>query len=163
MNNSCAIVIPAININEDVEKCLQECLRQEKVKTTIYLITNKKIRQKFKKKKIKYLNFGDINMSQKRNLAVKICKDRFIAFIDSDAYPSKNWIFNALKILKKNKKIGIITGPDLPFPNQKGWSLLIGIAHKSFLLSGVKVFRKNIKKTMECSQASSCNMILKKK
>lgn len=163
MSDSCAIVVPAINVNEDVEKCLQECLEQKKIKVSIYLVTNKKISKKLQLKKIKYLNFGDINMSQKRNLAVKICKDRYIAFIDSDAYPSKNWLFNALKILKKNKKAGIITGPDLPFPNQKGWSLLIGVAHKSFLLSGVKVFRKNLKKAMECSQASSCNMIMKKK
>ena len=56
----------------------------------------------------------------------------------------------------------MVTGPDLPFPNQKGWSYDIGLAHKSFLLSGSKVFRKNINKSKFISQASSCNMILKR-
>ena len=163
MSDSCAIIIPAINLNDDVKKCLEKCLVQKKVKVTIYLITNKKINQKSKMKKIKYFHFGDINMSKKRNKAVELCSNDFIAFIDSDAYPSENWIFNGIKSLKKNKNIGIITGPDLPFPNQKGWSFFIGLAHKSILLSGVKVFRKNFRKEMICTQASSCNMIIRKK
>ena len=37
------------------------------------------------------------------------------------------------------------------------------MSHKSFLLSGSKVFRKNINKQVLCPQASSCNMILIKK
>ena len=36
LNNSCAIVIPAININEDVEKCLQECLDKKKSKLNLF-------------------------------------------------------------------------------------------------------------------------------
>ena len=40
-------------------------------------------------------------MSVKRNKAVKICKENYIAFIDSDAYPTKNWLFNGIKILNK--------------------------------------------------------------
>jgi cellulose synthase/poly-beta-1,6-N-acetylglucosamine synthase-like glycosyltransferase len=163
LTESCAIIIPAIRINEDVQKCVNECLAQKKIKTSIYLITNKKVNQKLKIKKVKYLYFGDVNMSTKRNIAVKKCKDNYIAFIDSDAYPAKNWVFNGIQLLKKNKKISIITGPDLPFPDQKGWSFYIGLAHKSFLLSGEKVFRKNLKKEMICNQASSCNMILRKK
>ena len=41
----------------------------------------------------------------------------------------------------------MVTGPDLPFKNQKGWARYIAQAHKSFLLSGTKVFRKNVKET----------------
>ena len=116
-----------------------------------------------KYKNIIYLSYGDINMSEKRNNAVKKCKEKYIAFIDSDAYPKKLWLNNAIKILKKNKTVGMVTGPDLPFKNQKGWSRYIAQAHKSFLLSGTKVFRKNVKETNKCLQASSCNMILEKK
>ena len=55
----------------------------------------------------------------------------------------------------------MVTGPDLPFKNQKGWSYYIGMASKSFLITGSKV-QKKIYKTMICTQASSCNMIFKK-
>ena len=33
LSDSCAIVVPAIYVNEDVEKCLQECLEQKKLKS----------------------------------------------------------------------------------------------------------------------------------
>ena len=162
MTLSCSVVIPAIEINKDVIKCVRECLSQEKTNITIYLVTNKKNKFKFKSKKVKCLNYGDITMSKKRNLAVKKSKDKYIAFIDSDAYPAKKWILNGIKLLKKNNQVAIVTGPDLPFKNQKGWSYIISLAHKSFLLSGSKIFRKNIKNERICKQASSCNMILKK-
>ena len=45
------------------------------------------------------------NMSFKRNLAVKAYKSKYIAFIDSDAYPSKNWLTIADNFLKKIKEI----------------------------------------------------------
>lgn len=162
MTLSCSVVIPAIKINKDVIKCVKECLSQEKINVTIYLVTNKKSKFNFNSKKVKYLFYGDITMSKKRNLAVKRSKDKFIAFIDSDAYPAKKWILNGIRLLKKDDQIAIVTGPDLPFKNQKGWSYIISLAHKSFLLSGSKIFRKNIKTERICKQASSCNMIFKK-
>ena len=163
MTESCAIIIPAINFNKDVQKCVDKCISQKKVDVKIYLATNKKIKKKFKSNNVNFVCFGDINMSKKRNMAVKICKEKFIAFIDSDAYPEKDWLYNGIEILKKNKKIGMVTGPDVPFKKQLGFSYYIALAHKSFLLSGNKAFRKNLKDSLICKQASSCNMILEKK
>lgn len=163
MPDSCAIIIPAINFNKDVQKCIDECILQKNVNVRIFLVTNKKIKKKIKASKVKLVSFGDINMSKKRNMAVKKCKEKFIAFIDSDAYPEKDWLYNGIEILKKNKNIGMVTGPDIPFKKQLGFSHYIALAHKSFLLSGNKFFRKNLKKNLICKQASSCNMILERK
>ena len=163
MKNSCSVIIPSINLNKEVKTCIDSCLNQKDFKISIYLITDRKVKKKYLPKKGKYLNFGTINMSEKRNRAVQLCKDEYIAFIDSDAVATTDWVKNGINILRKNKNIAIVTGPDLPFSNQKGWSKTIGLAHKSFLLSGSKVFRKNINKQVFCSQASSCNMILVKK
>ena len=102
-------------------------------------------------------------MSKKRNKAVKKSRDKFIAFIDSDAYATKKWIFNGIKILKKKPNIGIVSGPELPLSKQKSWTYIISLAHKSILLSGSKVFSKNLKKEIFCEQTSSCNMIMERK
>ena len=163
MKNNCTVIIPSINFNKEVKNCIDSCLNQKDIKITLYLVTDSKVKNKYLPTNVKYLYFGNINMSEKRNRAVKLCKDKYIAFIDSDATASNDWVKNGINILKKNKNIAIVTGPDLPFSNQKGWSRIIGLAHKSFLLSGSKVFRKNINKQVFCSQASSCNMILVKK
>ncbi len=163
MEDNCAVIIPSVYLDSDATKCIKECLKQKYVKVKVYLVTNHKVKKKLKYTNIIYLSYGDINMSEKRNKAVRKCKEKYIAFIDSDAYPEKLWLNNAIKILKKNKTVGMVTGPDFPFKNQKGWSRYIAQAHKSFLLSGTKVFRKNVKKANKCLQASSCNMILEKK
>ena len=162
MKNNCTIIIPSINLNKEVRSCIDSCLNQKDTKIKIYLVTDRIVKKKYLPKKVKYLCFGNINMSEKRNRAVKLCKDKYIAFIDSDAAATNDWIKNGINILTRNKNIAIVTGPDFPFSNQKGWSKIIGLAHKSFLLSGSKVFRKNINKKIFCAQASSCNMILVK-
>ena len=162
LSDKCSIIIPAIDLNQDAKKCIKESLLQKKVNVTIYLITNKKVKNIFKSKKVICLNYGNITMSKKRNLAVKKSRDDFIAFIDSDAYPTKKWLFNGIKLLKKKAEVAVVTGPDLPFKNQKGWSYIISLAHKSILLSGSKIFRKNLKNESFCEQASSCNMIIRK-
>jgi glycosyltransferase involved in cell wall biosynthesis len=163
VKNNCTVIIPSISLNKEVKTCIDSCLNQKDIKITIYLVTDNIVKKKYLPNKVKYLSFGNINMSEKRNRAVKLCKDKYIAFIDSDAAATNDWVKNGINILKNNKNIAIVTGPDLPFPDQKGWSKIIGLAHKSFLLSGSKVFRKNISKKIFCSQASSCNMILFKK
>lgn len=137
------------------------CNKLKKVKVKIYVVSDKKINKKFKNTIFK--SVGKINMSQKRNIAVSIANNKYIAFLDSDCYPSDNWLINAIKTLKKNKNIGLVSGPDFPYPNQKGFQKTIGLAHKSFILSGSKTFRKNLSPTKVIKQASSCNMVLEKK
>lgn len=157
----CSIIIPAINYDSELEKCIKACLKLKKIKIKIYVISDIKIKMKIKN--TTFLSYGKINMSKKRNIGVNISKSKYIAFLDSDCYPTKNWIYNAIKILENKEKIGLVTGPDFPFPNQIGLQKTIGIAHKSFILSGSKIFRKNLSSKKIVKQASSCNMVLKKK
>ncbi len=161
MTDSCSIIIPTINYNRELEDCINGCLKLKKVKIKIYVISDTKIKKKIKN--TVFLSFGKINMSKKRNIGVSLSKTKYIAFLDSDCYPTKNWIYNAIKVLKKNKKIGLITGPDFPFLNQIGFQKTIGNAHKSFILSGSKIFRKSLTLKKIVKQASSCNMILERK
>ena len=39
------------------------------------------------------------NMSYKRNIGVSMFSSELIAFLDSDAYPPKNWLSNGRKLL----------------------------------------------------------------
>ena len=44
-------------------------------------------------------------MSTKRNYAAKKIKSKYLAFLDSDAYPADvNWLKKGIAILKKIKK-----------------------------------------------------------
>ena len=50
------------------------------------------------------------------NIAVDACKSKYLAFIDSDAYPGTNWIESTFKFIKR-KNVGIIAGPHVDPPN----------------------------------------------
>ena len=113
------IIIPAIEINDELLKCLVEINRINfsNFFVTILLDKNsKRIIPKFRYK-LKKLEVGKINMSKKRNIAAKKFKSEYIAFIDSDAYPNRNWLKLAIKYLKQ-KKGDVVGGPGLPFPKQ---------------------------------------------
>ena len=80
---------------------------------------NLKSLKKFKYK-INILKTKNINMSEKRNLAAKKYVSNYLAFIDSDASPCKDWLNKAVKDIKL-KALKVIGGPNLPFRNQSFW------------------------------------------
>ena len=100
------IVIPAITIDDELLKCLKEInkINYSNFFVTIVLDQQKKNRLPKFKYKVNKLIVGKINMSTKRNIAVKKFKSKYIAFIDSDAYPNKNWK-RIIVLFKKVNKI----------------------------------------------------------
>jgi hypothetical protein len=50
---NCAVIIPAIEFDFDVSKCIDGCNSQNIVKVKIYLLTDKKIKKKNKIEKYK--------------------------------------------------------------------------------------------------------------
>ena len=162
LNRSISVVIPCINIDHIVLKTIKILQNLDNIKTNFFILTDKKEEDNIFSPNVNIIQCNNLNMSQKRNLAVSKSSDNYIAFIDSDAYPSKDWLLEAIIDLENNNKIGIVTGPDLVPPEQDGWEKIVGDSHKSFLLSGSKTYRKIISKRKYCDQASSCNMILRK-
>ena len=80
-------------------------------------------------------------MSKKRNIAAKKFKSKYIAFIDSDAYPNKNWLKLGTKYLKQ-KKGDVVGGPSLPFPKQNYLEKICYFSKRSHFVTGYLNFRK---------------------
>ena len=113
------IIIPSITTDLRLIRCLEgiQKLNYKNFFVTLVLDDNKNIfRLKKFKFKTKILISKKTNMSKKRNLAAKKFNSKFLAFIDSDACPSRNWLTNAIKKIK-SKKIEIVGGPNIPFKN----------------------------------------------
>src|SRR3989344_4098147 len=52
--------------------------------------------------KTKIVSTGNIGPAEKRDIGARIAKGEFLAFIDDDAYPSKNWLSNAVGLFKNH-------------------------------------------------------------
>ena len=163
MRDSVNIIIPAVKVDEEVLKCLREINKIKYPNFFVTLVLDLAPSQKLPKLKYKVNKIisGKINMSKKRNIAAKKYKSKFIAFLDSDAYPNENWLKMGTKYLKE-KKAEVVGGPGIPFPNQSYSQKICYLSKRSYFVSGYLNFRKYKAKKRLCNWLESCNLILEK-
>ena len=158
------IIIPSITISEELIRCLKGIKSLNKKNIIITMVIdydNKKKLPKFNFK-LKKLIVGKIFMSKKRNLAAKKFKTEFIAFIDSDCYPCKNWLKNAIKYLS-DKRIHVVGGPNIPFKKQSYSEKITSYCKRSFFISGHLNYRKYKSPKRYCEDyLESCNLIMRR-
>ena len=108
MSDFVNIIVPAIKVDDLLINCIYHSLQQthanykiticiENFQNTekLYSLPNKN------KIEIDIIKTSNVNISTKRNLAAYKSKSDFLAFIDSDAYPVKEWLSNSLNIFKE--------------------------------------------------------------
>ena len=158
------IIIPAIKLDDELLKCLKEINKINYSNFFVTIVLDFQIKNKLPKLKYKInkLVVGKINMSKKRNIAAKKFRSKYIAFIDSDAYPNKNWLKKGIKYLK-GKKGDVVGGPGLPFPNENYPEKICYFSKRSYFVSGYLSFRKYKAKKRYCDWLESCNLIMENK
>ena len=155
------IIIPGVSFS-DVKKCVNN-IRKYYKKIKIIVCLNKTNLKKNKDKNLKIILTKNKSIGQKRNIAINAVKSKYLAFIDSDAYPAKNWIESTFKFVNK-KKIGIISGPHIDPPNQNNFQKLIGVIKKSFLITMQPKLQKHTTENKQYVDfLPSCNWILSRK
>ena len=161
MSSEITIIIPTIKINDLLIEVINNTVSNTP-NAKIYVISNNDSSYFKKNKNIKIFVVKEIKMSFKRNFGANKANTKFLGFIDSDAYPNKNWAKNGIETLNRNNEICIITGPELSFLNQTFFENLVGMCNKSFLITGSHFFRKSKSSSRFFSEASACNILLTK-
>ena len=155
------VIIPCISYL-DVKKCIKN-IRKYYKKIKIIVCLNKIRSKKNKDKNLKIILTKSKSIGKKRNIAVDASKSKYLAFIDSDAYPAKNWIESTFKLINK-KEIKIIAGPHIDPLKQNNSQRLIGAIKKSFLITMMPQLQKNTaEKKQFVSFLPSVNWITSKK
>lgn len=154
------IIIPSIQFSDELKFVLKKLEYQSYRNFFVTIVLDKKntIIPKYKFD-LKILVVGKKNMSFKRNFAARQFKSDYIGFLDSDAYPHKNWLKNANSLLNMKNK-DAVGGPSIPFPNQKYSELISHYAKRSFFVTGSLSFRKYIAKDRYCDWLEACNFFI---
>jgi glycosyltransferase involved in cell wall biosynthesis len=159
------IIIPSIKNDQRLKRCLDGIQKQsfKDFFVTLVLDENKKLENLKKYNfEIKVLiNKNKINMSTKRNWAANKFKSLFLAFIDSDAYPSQNWLKNSEYIIKK--KIECFGGPNIPFRKSSYSQKISYYCKRSFFVTAHYNFIKYLSANRHCQWLDSSNMIINRK
>ena len=159
-----SIIIPCKSIDQMTEKCIIECLNLDYKKFEIIILpdeADQEISKKYRDKKIKILATGKVKPSLKRNIGMKSAKGNFFAFIDSDAYPAKDWLKNAAKYFD-DEKIGIVGGPNLTPEQVNIWEVISGYVLGNFFVSGNAYIRYKTAENQFAHELPSCNYISRK-
>lgn len=104
---------------------------------------------------------GPVSPAIKRNLGVKKAKGEYLAFLDDDSFPSKNWLKNAFKLFSKD--IAALCGPCLTPPLDNVFQKASGLVWSSQLGSGgAGTYRNSIQVKRFVDDFPSVNLIVKK-
>src|SRR3989338_1319478 len=155
-----SIIVPFKKDYPWVRDCVRECRKLDypKNKYEIILLPDVKInRNDFPDCKI--IVTGVVNHSAKRNAGMRASKADLFAFIDSDAYPEKNWLKNAAKYAD-DKSIGAFGGPNLTPHNANLMERISGYVLANTIAAGNIAVRYRIDKTQEAPMVPSCNMFI---
>lgn len=135
MKPKVSIIIPLKKIvTWTREETIPQILKQSYKDFEIIVLPDRKTNLKFPKTKI-ISTWPKVGPADKRDIGVRNSCGDIIAFIDDDAYPSKNWLKNAVGYFKKNS-ICAVCGPGLTPGSDSLLSKVSGWMWASWLGSG---------------------------
>ncbi|MGC8976613.1 MAG: glycosyltransferase [Candidatus Ratteibacteria bacterium] len=163
MNVKISIIIPTRKFDQFTKKCIEECEKLNYENYEIIVLPDDEINEKLNiSTKIKIIPTGKVYPSIKKNIGIKYSEGEICAFIDSDAYPDKNWLKNGVSHFLENEKIVAIGGPNLTPQDSNIYGKLSGLILSSFIFMGKFASRHIIYKPYFPIELPSCNLLVKK-
>ena len=100
-----SIVIPFKSWSPDLEECLTHIKKLSFQEFEVILLPDEifNIPTSYQDIPISIISTGAINPARKRDQGAKASKGKFLAFIDDDAYPERDWLDVAYKVFKVQK------------------------------------------------------------
>ncbi len=98
----------------------------------------------------------------KRDYAAKQAKGEVLAFIDDDVYPSKEWLFQAHKILQKEPEIAALGGPGTLPEKVSFWERIFDAVLRTWVGSGSYVYRFQPQPKRFVDDYPAMNLMLRK-
>lgn len=154
-----SIIIPFKEVNNYVEECIKRCLELDYNNFEILLLPDSPMEHDFPETRA--ITTGPVKPSSKRNTGISESDGEICAFIDSDAYPTKDWLKNSLKYLD-DETVGIVGGPNLVPEEDSIWQKASDDVLSSGIGAGIFALRYILRKGQPVKELPSCNLIAKK-
>lgn len=153
-----SIIIPCKEVDQYTRECIEGCKQLDYSKFEIVLLPDSSSDQSIDG--VRVIDTGVVSPGVKRNIGVKKSSGTVCAFIDNDAYPRRDWLVNALKILE-DPLIGGVGGPGLTPPADGFLQKAGGYVLSSFMVGNLSS-RYRTKSYFESDDIHSCNFVAKK-
>lgn len=122
-----SIIIPVKEVNDYILESIPKILEMNYTDYEVIILPNKKPKKtpcELQNKKVRIVPSGKVSPALKRDLGAKKARGEYLAFLDDDAYPEKNW----LKVAEKNlKKEVCVVGPAITPKNDSVFQKASGL------------------------------------
>lgn len=165
MEKSFSIIIPIKNFTEYLKESIPIMLDLDYKNFEIILLPNEdqEIPKHLKNKKIRIISTGKVSPAIKRDIGAKEAKGEYVAFIDDDAYPNKDWLKIAERLFIE-KKVAAIGGPGITPDTDKFTAKASGLVYETlFGMGGYSYRYKPDKKSFYVEDFPSVNLIFERK
>ena len=156
-----SIVIPCKTKNRYFDECLKHCLRLDYNNYDIIVLPDNEILLGHESRRVSVIPTGPVKPGYKRNIAINNSKADIVAFIDSDAYPRRDWLKNALKYFE-SEDTGVVGGPNLTPPDNTAFQKASGDIMSSPVATGAFSLRYKHDKARMVNELPSCNLLVRK-
>jgi len=154
-----SVIVPLKKCNDFLEENVKALLKGSYKNFEIIILPDKKEKKKFPKSKI--VSTGNVGPAKKRDIGAKIARGKILAFIDDDAYPSPDWLKNALKLFNK-KKVAAVCGPGVTPPTDSVWQQASGAFSSVLIGGGPYTYRFIAQSSREVDDYPSMNFLIRK-
>jgi len=156
------IVIPARLNSSVLKSTLNKILNQTFFNFDVLVILDFEDGNLLIHEKINYIFSGIKSPGEKRNIGITKSNSKYIAFLDDDAYPDKDWLKNAYEILENSVDYVGVCGPSITPPESDFLEKIGGYIFESILTSGPTRFRHVPSKHRLVDDYPTVNLILRK-
>jgi cellulose synthase/poly-beta-1,6-N-acetylglucosamine synthase-like glycosyltransferase len=154
-----SIIVACRTIDPYVKECIFECLQLDY--PIFELIVLPDGAEDVRDVRVKVQPTGKVPPSVKRNLGVDKARGDFIAFIDGDAYPTRDWLRNAVRYFE-DQDIVMVGGPGFTPESDTIMQQASGEILSSFLGAGPLTFRHSAKLARKSDDLPTVNMIVRR-
>ena len=160
---SVSIIIPSRNVDYLLVNCIEK-IRALYPDVKIVLILDEILPDDYKKfdTNVHLLKSQKYTMSAKRNQGVDFVDTKYIALIDSDAFPDENWLETSIDFLENHNDYSAVTGCQMNYPNDSFTQKCLRLLRFSPLFSHqewFKIINLNTKET-DCSEFMTSNVVI---
>jgi cellulose synthase/poly-beta-1,6-N-acetylglucosamine synthase-like glycosyltransferase len=152
-----SVIIPCREIDDYARECVERCRQLDYGSYEIILLPDYAMEEV---DGVRVIPTGHTTPGAKRNVGVANSRGEVCAFIDSDAYPRRDWLRNAVKYFD-DEQVAAVGGPGLT-PDEDGFMQRAGgFVLSSFMVGGVSS-RYRAVRVFESDDIHSCNFIVRK-
>jgi cellulose synthase/poly-beta-1,6-N-acetylglucosamine synthase-like glycosyltransferase len=156
-NPRVSIIIPCKDIGAQTSECIDTCKQLDYDNFEIIVLPDDHSKGAGD---IKIIATGSVSPGRKRNIGAKNSTGDFLAFIDSDAYPRRDWLKNAVRYFS-DPEIAGVGGPGVTPEEDHILQKAGGYILSSFMVGGL-ANRYGSAKSRESDDIHSCNFIARR-